>query len=480
MNTRPSAFDRDLIADDGEAPVLSTSRISVDSVIRSVRNFTTLAEALRMLGAAVILASMSVFLLQGWNEGNDIRRYLLLLAQTGLLAGAGFAMSHVVKETRGARSFFGLALVSIPANFTILAALLYSVFQWDGGLTTYPGYADWRIEDMASIGITMSAAMLVLVPVTLLCFAIMARRSAKTLSLHFLLLNALLLLPIRSSIAAGTIALGAIVYALLVMGRLTRGDLALKTGEGKFALAALLIPPGIILFRSMYFYQVDSLMIAMVAMALFLAARQASQFPDRNARLAIALELVSWPLAILISLALTDSIERGIPSDLVAPAFAVTYAALALDLVRRTASRALASAIGGSIGIAVTVSFTASVAFLPTATSALFSVAAGVLLLWWGVAQRKPVTIIAGLVTLTAGALFGLDPILQLIVNSSWIGLAIFGASAIALGSILDRHGVAIKLRLTRWFSSANRGEDALAPEDEGRDIEAPSRQVAG
>ena len=59
--------------------------------MQSVSNFATVSEVLRLLGAAIIVASMSVFLLQGWNEGNDIRRYLLLLSQTGLLAAAGFA-----------------------------------------------------------------------------------------------------------------------------------------------------------------------------------------------------------------------------------------------------------------------------------------------------------------------------------------------------------------------------------------------------
>ncbi len=83
MNTRVSAFDTNTIVDDGEDITLSTSRFSVDSVMQSVRNFATLSEALRLLGAGVILASMSVFLLQGWNAGNDISRYLLLLTQTG-------------------------------------------------------------------------------------------------------------------------------------------------------------------------------------------------------------------------------------------------------------------------------------------------------------------------------------------------------------------------------------------------------------
>jgi hypothetical protein len=462
MNMRISAFPDDFEVEEREEIVMSTSRFSVDSVMQSVRNFATLSEALRMLGAAVILASMSVFLMQGWSDGNDISRYLLLLMQTGLLAAAGFAMSHLVKETKGARLFFGLALVSIPANFTILGALLYSVFQWDSGLTAYPGYADWRIEDVASIGVTMSAAMLVLVPVTLFCFAIMARHSAKPLSMHFLLLNALLLLPIRSSVAAGTIALAGVLYALTVMGKMTRNNRALKTGEGKFALAALFIPLGIILFRSMYFYQVDSLMIAMVGLVLFLAARQASLFPDRSARLAMALELVSWPIAMIVALALTDAFEPGLSSGLKAPIFAATYTALALDVIRRTASKVLAKMIGVSISIAVALSFTLSVALSPSTMTALFSIAAGTTLLLWGAAGKKLMTIIAGLVTLGAGVLFGFEAIVQLIITSSWIDLAIFGATAIALGSIIDRHGVAMKLRLTKWYDSANKQEIAL------------------
>ena len=462
MNTRVSAFPEDMVVEEPEEIVMSTSRFSVDSVMRSVRNFATLSEALRILGAGVILASMSVFLLQGWNDGNDIRRYLLLLTQTGLLAAAGFAMSHIVKETKGARLFFGLALVSIPANFTILGALLYSVFQWDGGLTAYPGYADWRIEDVASIGVTMGAAMLVLVPVTLFCFAIMARHSAKSLSVHFLALNALLLLPIRSSMLAGTIALVGVLYALYVMGKLTRENRALKTGEGKFALASLFIPLGIILFRSMYFYQVDSLMIAMVGIVLFLSARQASLFPDRSARLAMALEIISWPLAMIVALAVTDAFAPALVSGLGAPLFAITYAALALDVIRRTGSSFLARTMGASISIAVALSFTFSVAMTSTAMTALFSVAAGTMLLLWGAAARRLMTIIAGLVTLGAGVLFGFDAIVQLIITSSWVDLAIFGASAIALGSIIDRHGVALKLRITRWYESTNKQQIAL------------------
>ena len=118
--------------------------------------------------------------------------------------------------------------------------------------------------------------------------------------------------------------------------------------------------------------------------------------------------------------------------------------------------------MGASISIAVALSFTFSVAMTSTAMTALFSVAAGTMLLLWGAAARRLMTIIAGLVTLGAGVLFGFDAIVQLIITSSWVDLAIFGASAIALGSIIDRHGVALKLRITRWYESTGKQQIAL------------------
>jgi len=463
---RVAAFDDDLIVEE-ERPYVPRSGLSVDGIMQSVRNFATLSEALRILGAAVILASMSVFLLQGWNEGNDISRYLLLLAQTGLLATAGFAMSHGLKETKGARIFFGLALVSIPANFTILGALLYSVFQWDGGLTTYPGYASWQIENVASTGLTLGGAMVVLLPVTLFCFAIMARHSAKALSVHFLILNALLLLPIRSSMAAGTIALLGILYALYAVGKMTARDRSLKTGEGKFALVTMFIPLGIILFRSMYFYKVDSLMVAMVSLALFLSARQVSLFPDRSERLAAVLEMLSLPFAMIAAISLTDALAPSLVNGLEVALFAVVYTALALDVLRRTGSRHLRKAIGVSIALAVSVSFTFSVANDPTALTALLALAAGLMLMLWGVSGRRAVASIGGTLTAIAGAFFGFEALLQLIVNSSWIDLAIFGALAIALGSVVDRHGVVIKLRLDKWFNSVGEQKEQIALENQ-------------
>lgn len=466
MNARASTFESDLVDDNCLSAPAEPSGLSVAGVMQSLRNVATLSEVLRVLGAGVILVSMSVFLLQGWSEGNDIRRYLLLLAQTGLLGAAGFAMSHLIRETKGARLFFGLALASIPANFTILGALLYSVFQWDGGLTSYPGYAEWRIDDIANIGITISAALIVLVPVTLFCFAVMARHSAKSLSINFLLLNALLLLPIRSSLAAGSIALAGVFYALFAIRKVMRQNPALNTSEGRFALAALFIPLGIVLFRSMYFYEVDSLMIAMVGTVLFLVTRQSSRLAGRGARLAIVLELLSLPIALIVAVALGDAFSVGTDTGWSASVFSLTYSLFALDIVRRTRSSVLRTVTTSTVGAFVAGSLSLAVVVDPTAASALGALAGGLMLLLWGAAQKRPALVIAGVLALAAGGFFGLDALLGLILTSSWIELALFGASAIILGSVLDRHGAAMKMRLTRWYARAEREKAEIALDD--------------
>jgi len=463
MNTQTanSYYDREVV--DRDTRDRSSSRFSVDSIMESFRNFATVSEALRIVGAAVLLSSMSMFLLQGWNEGNDINRYLMLLAQTGLLAGAGFAMSHGLGEAKGARVFFGLALVSIPANFTILGALLYSVIQWDGGLTTYPSFASWQIDDITRLGLTVGGAMAVLLPATLFCFAIMARQSSKALSLHFVLLNLLLLLPIRSSLAAGSIALAGTIYALYIVSRLVRQDPALKTGEGKFALTTLFIPAGIILFRSMYLYQVDSLMIAMLSTALLLAARQAATFPGRNPRVAMVLDVLSLPIILAAALSTTDAFSPILASTLHAPMFAAIYTGLALDIMRRTDSRALARLTGMTISLFVSLSFVLSVVFDQGALTALLSIFAGIAMLLAGASLNRLSAVFAGAIMMLAGVLLGLEPIIDFVVGSDWVDLAIFGAGAIALGSVLDRHGVAIKLRLSNWVGTLSEGNRTTA-----------------
>ena len=122
MNTLTTIDNEEIIVDDpGDKQRFWWQRIL---------KIASFSELLRIFGACAVLASMSLFLMNGWSEGNDIQRYLKLLAQTGLLTLGGLALSVGLKEYKGARLFYGLSLVSVAANFTILGALIYSMVQW--------------------------------------------------------------------------------------------------------------------------------------------------------------------------------------------------------------------------------------------------------------------------------------------------------------------------------------------------------------
>lgn len=461
MNTaRNASIDREVFARSQAA--VPRRGLDFDRLVESIRNVATVSELLRFLGAAGIIASMSLFLLQGWSDGNDIRRYLMLLAQTGLLAGGGFAMSYGLKEAKGARIFFGLALVSVTANFTILGALIYSVFQFDNALTTYPGYATWQIADIASIGATTAGALLVLVPIALFCFMVMARQSAKPLTLAFVPLNALLLIPARESVIAGALALAGTAFALWTVRRLTRTDSALQTGEGRFALLSLFVPLGIVLFRSMYFYDVDSLMVAMLSGAIFIALRQAAMFPSRHKVLASLLDVAALPVALVTAIALAASFEY-LDIEVLAPLTGLVYAAMAGDVLRRTGSRVVSGFTAFTASFAIAAGFALAIAVEPSIWMALSTLAAGVMLGLAGSWLNSRSAMIAGMLTMLAAVTFGFDAFVDLVTASNWITLAIIGAAAIALGSLLERHGVAIKVAVIERASAlAHQREEAV------------------
>lgn len=457
MSARPE--DLHAGAGYGREPVddtaLPPSRERMERVLGALRGVATLSEVLRILGAMVMLASLSVFLLQGWHEGNDVSRYLMLLTQTGLLTAAGFTLAYGLKENKGARMFFGLALISVAANFTILGALVYSVVQWDAGLVHYPDYASWQLVGAGGAAVTLAGALLALVPVTLLGFAIMARRSFKPLAVHFLVLNALLLLPLRGSLAVGTLALAATLYALWQTRRLGRRDTTLATREGRFALTTLFLPVVILVFRSMYFYAVDSLMVAMLATVAFVLLRQFALAPERDRRLRSFVEIVSMILALVVAATLTDGLQPVLADVWLLPAFAAAFCLLCGDVGRRAGTQALSRMAYGFAALMLALCFLYNAAAFPGLITAGVCALLGACLALAGHGGRDGVALFAGYAMGLGGAVLGFGELVALFRRADWVDLALLGGGAIAVGSLLDRHGAALRLRAERWLGRA-------------------------
>jgi len=246
------------------------------SLLKRLENIASVSQVVRTFGACAIIASMSLFMLQGWAEGNDITRYLKLLAQTGLLTGAGLVLSFLVKEFKGARVFFGLALVSVVANFTILGSLTYSLFPMDMQIVDYPASMKWVVDQSALFIPVFAGALALLSAVTYFGFSIFSRQIAKPLSLAFICLSAMLLVPVRAPLIAVGMAGIALWGAWLLIQRLRKTENLAMTKETKTSLAVLLLPGLIILARAVSFYNIDDATLLAFSGLLFVALRNAA------------------------------------------------------------------------------------------------------------------------------------------------------------------------------------------------------------
>lgn len=277
-----------------------------NSLATKLQGIASLSQIIRGFGACAIIASMSLFMLQGWAEGNDITRYLKLLTQTGLLTAAGLLLSFLVKEFKGARVFFGLALISVVANFTILGSLTYSLFALDTLNVVYPASMKWEVIDVAIFLPVFIGALVLLSAVTYFAFRIFSRQIAKPLTLGFLSLSAVLLIPLRApSLAVGLAAL-ALCVAWVLISRLRKVENLIMSMETKASLGILLLPGMIVLARAVSFYHIDDLTIVVLSGLLLICFRNIASMVSERKKLKCALDFIQIGIAAFMSVLITN------------------------------------------------------------------------------------------------------------------------------------------------------------------------------
>ncbi len=301
---------------------------------RSGPSRRSLLTILRVFGACAVIASLSLFLIEGWKDGNDLSRYIKLLAQTGLITGGGIFLSLIVKEAKGARVFFGLALAATVANFTILGALTYSIFQLDGALGDYPSMLKWAaVEPLIFLPLALGAIALLSL-VARFSFGIFARAEANRLTVSFLALNSLLLIPARDASYASIIAAIALIAAAQITAKIIKQNTLLLTTEAKCALACLFLPGLVIVARALGLYAVDELLLLTICCLCYGGLRSVMSMPK------------SQTLKSLLTLAqfIIGMTAAGLLSSLVTPkyihyigvVFSISALVIMFDQVKQT------------------------------------------------------------------------------------------------------------------------------------------------
>jgi len=427
--------------------------VQKQSVMQMIKQFATLSRMLRITGAFSVVASMSIFLLQGWDNSNDLYRYYLLLSQTALLAIGGFGLAFLIRENKGARVFFGLSLVSITANLTTLGALIFSYSQWDGALLSYPDIALWTVSNGASIAIALALATVVLIPVTLFGFKIMARQSALPLTVAYLLSGSMLLIPVRDTLYISLIAGASILFSLAFVTKLVEKDKLLRTAEGKFAKILLFIAPVVMLVRSLWLYQADDLFYTIIAFTGFMTLRHCSLQLDTENRLRKSMEFISIATAFMVAAPASQLIDKLLPFNCVLPVFATVFTAHMIDMAKRSQNFKHATLI--MAGLATSLSFMLHLAIYTTLFNGVMCALVGLAVIAMGYIIKSRLIALLGFITTAVAVSYDLLHIYEMMDFLSWTGLAATGTSAIIIGSIIERHGVAIKLRIDNIFKKA-------------------------
>ncbi|RTZ62187.1 MAG: hypothetical protein DSZ32_00860 [Gammaproteobacteria bacterium] len=420
-------------------------------IANAIKGFASFSELLRMVGAGIVVASMSSFMLQDWGSGNDIQRYFLLLMQSALLAAGGFAMSYVLRENKGARIFFGLSLISITANFTILGALVYSLAQWDAGLTRYPGFAHWVATSPQSLMLTLGAALAVMLPLLRFGFMVMARPAAGRLTLLYLLMNSLLLLPVRGSVAVSLLVICALLALTALAPRVLGAGEHLSTPGGRFAQALLYAPLLVLIGRSALLYAPDAFLYLAVSSAVFLGLRAFSQQHREDKSWNMLADSLAYIAVFYVASSLETIAGPLIGSRFALSVFAITIAALTLDLTHRGDNATLNRIMTLFTGAVVALSFVLSDLGHAPFAAALMSMAAGAGLIGYGWMKKEKALMVFGLAPMGVASYDTVSKLWHFLFSNNWISLAVVGITAIIIASVLERHGAVLKLKLEQW-----------------------------
>jgi len=409
-----------------------------------MKNMPTL---LRILGTGAVLIATYSFLMKGWESENDSFRYFIMLGHTGVLAVIGLGCGHWLKESKGARLLLTLALISIPANFAILGAFIFSQTTLPE-ITAYPHYVAWSVDNMNMALLTSVGAQLVLIPVTFLGFTVLARSMAKKLSLLFLISSASLLIPIRDPQIIGLLVLVLATSGIILARKISHNQATAKTQEGITALGLQFLPLAVLVGRSLWLYSTDLFLLTVLSVIVFFIMRQILLQLNNGSKLSNLFESLSVIPAVLVAFLLINVLENmlSFPDEFIFPFSSLIAAAMIYDISVRSTQGAgkfrLIAIIGLFVGMLINLILFTNL----LAAFACVSIGLGLIFVGYKAQQRNVFS--GGVALMIIGLVYQFYELVVRFDLGSWISLAVLGVIAIVFASTIESQGGKLKIHL--------------------------------
>ena len=407
-----------------------------------------LTRALRIAGAALVVASASTFMLQHWQGGNDLIRYGMLVGQSLLLAAAAYFVGLTMREGRSARTFLALVLATMPVSFAVLGGLVYSKFHLEA-VATLPSYATWVAPTASSAVLAVVATLIVLLPLAVVSFVALARKEAKALTLAFFAANLLVIVPVRQPLVIVCLAGVALLGLLRLEVTRFAHTAQLDTLEGKLARVMPFAPPVIMLGRVFHLYHVGAafvggvLLIAASALWLLLARSLPAAKRDLGAWISAGLAAVGWSLCWA---ELSDKLHGAAPI--------VLLLGLPMALLFALASKRAAAARGALLSVATMIALATTLIACVldfSGIAALGCIVVGVTVAVWGASVKALLRTVSGSLV----ALFGLVVQVWLATHADsvlrWASLSAVGVLLIVGSAYVERN----RGRIARFWEEA-------------------------
>jgi len=397
-----------------------------------------LSRILRVIGAAALIGSASVFLVQRWDAGADVQRYLMLLLHTALLAAAAFVCGLFSGDRKGARTLFAIVVGVVPIHFAVLGALVYSRLGWDETAMVVPAYASWMAPSAPAALATVGVAALVLVPLVWTSFLALARRRAGVLTLAYVAMNLAFLIPTRDpDVVAAMVACMAASVAVLEVRPLGR-DPALRTLEGSFARGVLLVPLALLVGRSLLHYTLSSAFDAAVAggVALFLFVLSGDGRFSHGAR--ATLQHASLVPGIIACTFLTQSLidNASLAAGGVIPTFVLLVAGLLAGASVVSVSGELYRRAAAVIAVA---GMSTNLLLFPGVAASFVCLVTAIAVLAYGYLAERRLVFFAGTGATAFGLVYHLRYAAALYAVSRWGSLAALGIAVIFAAAYVER-----------------------------------------
>lgn len=395
----------------------------------------SLPKLLRVVGALLLFGSAASFMMMEWVGFSSLLRYCSFLTFTLLLACFGVISGAKFKESKGARTFLGVATAIVPIHFAQLGALVYAQYLGEAADVS----ALFKFTPLglpATIAVVVLAAFVV-TSLSYVGFSALARTKAKQLTLSYASISMLLLLPIRDPLVCSLIAVLSVTAIATWDYVKIYPEVKLKNFEGYSARAMLYTPYVLFLGRTFVYTvspAISALCLISVGVAIFCNAKILPENFAKSVQPIGSFFIVSGAITFLHS-----CFDSYFSNDANHMLFTVLPLAVLLKLAARysLAGEKSYNYLGATVVTILGVSLLSSTSIIPGAT--LTGLGVGYLV--FGSEEKCKLQLILGGICFISGLTNLISLASEFFLYSPWLTLAISGTLIVFTSSYLETKG---------------------------------------